>query len=435
MNLKEFMKGWFRVKADDVPYKPFDTATLDATFKQLQDAVAETTSMASNISATLEERLTFTEQKLSTILFVLTEGVIVTDKTGTIKEWNSGAQIIWGYNSFEMIGQNISVIAGDMHLGHMKRFVDNKTNDATPAHTIAVNHVRRIQCRHKDGHELHLEISVNLLPELDSDEFSFIAIIRDVTERVKAEKEHAEQENMIKTIISSTEDVVIVKDAIGRWVLLNESGKRLYNLTDEEYLNKTDEEIAYLKPHYKENLGRCSDTDKEAWANRKATRSEEILIDKDGHKLYFDVMKTPTFDKDGHRHELVVIARDVTQLKEKRQSVTIAHKALNASSDIVCITDNNGYVVFANEKLIRTYKFVDYHDVIGKRMSIVRHPDTPPEIHRELWDTIRSGKVFQKAIVNRDQAGNDVRIFTTIMPIVNEDLTTPYFICVQKLLD
>jgi PAS domain S-box-containing protein len=435
MNLKSFFTGFVAPKqSSSVEHTGFDRTLLDSAFNQLQDAVLSTTQLAANISVSLEEKLQLTEQKLSTILNALTDGVVLTDKEGNIIDWNGGVENIFGYTKEEAIGQNIGFIAGAGHEKYMARFFEKLASGEYES--PVVQHVRSVKCMHKTGRDLELEISVNLLPATDgAGTNTFLAILRDVTERNKLGKERRDRQVMLDTIITSSQDVIIVKDAIGRWKLLNEAGKLLYGFTDSDYLNCTDDEIAYKFPTLADSLSICMDTDRTAWTARSATRSEEIVLDKHGKKMFYDVIKTPTFDRDGHRHELIITARNVTMLKEKRASVTIAHTALNASTDMVCITDNVGLVVFANKKLIQTYKFQDYYEIVGKKMSAVRHPETPDSMYKEMWSTINAGNMFQTTFMNRDLEGNDVKVFTTIMPIVDEELSTPYFICIQKVVD
>jgi PAS domain S-box-containing protein len=437
MNLKHFLTGWKTMVDKPVVVEPvkFDRKMLDKTFNDLQSAVLSTTQLASNISVSLEEKLKLSEQKLTTVLNALIDGVVLTDDKGIVLDWNQGAERIFGYTKLDMVGKNISYIAGPSHEMYMANFI-LKLATLHPD-SVAVNHIRTVKCLHKTGKTLDLEISVNTLPlaNIEDCDVKYLAIIRDVTEKNKLNKESVDRQVMLDTIISSTEDIIIVKDAIGRWKLLNDAGKTVYKFENEEdYLNCTDDEIAYKFPHFAKALAQCAVTDNIAWAAGKSTRSEEILKDDSGKNMYFDVIKTPTFDDKHHRHELIIIGRNITLLKEKRASISIAHTALNASTDMVCITDHEGKVVFANRKLIQTYKFTDYVGIIGKRMSIIRHPDTPDSLYKELWATIKSGNIFQSTFQNRDLEGCDITIFTTIIPIVDKELKTPYFICIQKVV-
>ncbi|MCK5520260.1 MAG: diguanylate cyclase [Candidatus Marinimicrobia bacterium] len=55
-------------------------------------------------------------------------------------------------------------------------------------------------------------------------------------------------------------------------------------------------------------------------------------------------------------------------------------------------------------------------EVIGKTHSILRHPDTRPEYYKQLWDTVLSGKIWERDIKNVNKAGKDFWIHNIISP-------------------
>jgi diguanylate cyclase (GGDEF)-like protein/PAS domain S-box-containing protein len=63
-----------------------------------------------------------------------------------------------------------------------------------------------------------------------------------------------------------------------------------------------------------------------------------------------------------------------------------------------------------------------YHkdELVGKSISIVKHPDTPKELFEELWGTIAQGKEWQGEIKNRQKDGSEYWIDQTVIPVKNE---------------
>jgi PAS domain-containing protein len=122
MNLKHFLTGWKTMVDKPVVVEPvkFDRKMLDKTFNDLQSAVLSTTQLASNISVSLEEKLKLSEQKLTTVLNALIDGVVLTDDKGIVLDWNQGAERIFGYTKLDMVGKNISYIAGPSHEMYIK---------------------------------------------------------------------------------------------------------------------------------------------------------------------------------------------------------------------------------------------------------------------------------------------------------------------------
>jgi diguanylate cyclase (GGDEF)-like protein len=57
---------------------------------------------------------------------------------------------------------------------------------------------------------------------------------------------------------------------------------------------------------------------------------------------------------------------------------------------------------------------------MDKPHNIVRHPDMPKEIFKDMWDTIQSGKVWEGKIKNHTRNHGFFVAHTTVMPIFND---------------
>lgn len=405
---------------------------LNSTFDELQTAVAETTSLASKISNQLETRLQTTEKQLSTILFVITEGIIIVDSDCLIQEWNTGAEIIFGYRKADVIGKHISMLVREEYLAEIKcRFDRSEYSEKGN-----MSRIRPMKCVTATGEDILVEISINSFPDDGAHGHNMVAIIRDVTEQTQEREARERERKLLAAVLDASADVIMIKDPDGKWLKANKAAWTLYNFTSEnDYMHKTDAEIAADFPEHHESLYECIETDDQAWKSHRTTRSEEVIIDNNNQRQYLDILKTPIYADIKHKELLVVSARNITPLKEKREHILVAHKALNAASDMIIITDGEGRILFANKMFMIKYRFVDMQDVLGHRMSIIKSSKTSFETHADLWNTIRSGKTWEGVITNCDTMGNDVLIDSTIIPIVDANLDTPYYICVQKCID
>jgi two-component system, sporulation sensor kinase A len=125
----------------------------------------------------------------------------------------------------------------------------------------------------------------------------------------------AENEQQLSTLINSMPDFVCFKDSEGRWLRVNDFGRRLYHLENVEYKGKTDRELGEIVPFFKETFENCIESDKKTWEKGTLTRSEESFQTPDGEIKTFDVIKVPLFEENGARKGLLTIGRDITQQK------------------------------------------------------------------------------------------------------------------------
>lgn len=97
---------------------------------------------------------------------------------------------------------------------------------------------------------------------------------------------------------------------------------------------------------------------------------------------------------------------------------------------IVTKTDLDGNITFANENF---YKISQYNadEALGAKHNIVRHPDTDPEIYREIWETIFSKKTWHGQLKNQAKDGSTYWVETAISPILDKDDNIVEFIAIR----
>ncbi len=114
------------------------------------------------------------------------DAVLFTDREGKIRLWNAGAERIFGWTPAEALGQSMDMIIPERlrarHWANWDRVMETgQTRYATE--TLAVPALR------KDGAPLSIEFTIQLVRDDAGKILGPVAIVRDVTERFKREKE------------------------------------------------------------------------------------------------------------------------------------------------------------------------------------------------------------------------------------------------------
>lgn len=430
--IKKFFKRYAKkLEASDSGGLPiwFNSDLLNATFDELQTAVSETTMLASNISTQLERKLHATELQLSVVIDIIAEAVVIIDDEHNIIEWSRGAQTTFGYTKQEAVGKPMRFL--DFRGVDPDCFL--RTTARAEQHSI-----REFRAVHKSGKVVDVELTVSPFPSTMPGRQLSVVVMRDVTQRNAENVANEVRRKLLDTVVNSTSDIVIARDGQGRWIMANAAAKQLYAfVSDANYMMKTHAQIADEFPEFKEHLLESLATDDTAWASRRPIRSEQTFVDHsqpDGKKQFFDVIKTPIFDADGNREMVVIIARNITAIKEKRKHASVAYKALNAASDIVCITDEHGNIVFANKMFLIKYGYTELAAALGRNISEIDANASHPLIE-ERWATLRNGRWWEGTETCKDLTGREFDVTTTVVPILDHSLDSNYYIWVQRLSD
>ncbi|MEY4504432.1 MAG: hypothetical protein RL154_726 [Pseudomonadota bacterium] len=80
------------------------------------------------------------------------------------------------------------------------------------------------------------------------------------------------------------------------------------------------------------------------------------------------------------------------------------------------LTDKNGIIRNVSAAMCELSGY-DKEHLIGSRVSVLRHPDTPNDLYQKLWNTISQGKVWQGELKNLNKNGEIFFVKSAIFPI------------------
>ena len=104
-------------------------------------------------------------------------------------------------------------------------------------------------------------------------------------------------------------------------------------------------------------------------------------------------------------------------------------KAVDASA-IFSKTNHKGVITYINEEFVKTSQY-SKEELIGKRHNIIRHPDMPDSIFKDLWKTITAKKIWKGQIKNRAKDGSAYYVSSTIVPILNYENEIEEFLAIR----
>jgi len=96
------------------------------------------------------------------------------------------------------------------------------------------------------------------------------------------------------------------------------------------------------------------------------------------------------------------------------------YKMVLDESAIVSKTNTKGIITYANDAFCAISGY-SREELIGHPHNIGRHPDNPKKLFKDLWKTIKAGKVWKDTFKNLTKDGKDYYVKSVIAPIFDDE--------------
>ncbi len=165
-----------------------------------------------------------------------------------------------------------------------------------------------------------------------------------------------------------------------------------------------------------------AEEDRDIWRNWKNEELDTLPHDfmsralkKDGSIINCSWNNAVIKDR-GSIEEVISIAENLNSDLERELEMIKLVKAINETDNWIVITDHKGVIEYANTT-VQEITGYSKEEVIGKNPSLFKSDQHNNKFYMEMWETIKSGEVFNDVIINRKKNGDYFYSEQTITPI------------------
>ena len=312
-----------------------------------------------------EEDLRFSEEKFRSITEQIDDYISISDINGIIFYASPASRAMFQHEPNEIIGHHFMDFIEDSYL---QKAIDAFQNGIAEKRK-AVN--LELKLKRKDGSTFFAELNGSKIEF--GDEPRVLVVVRDITERKKAEIALELTKQSYVDIINSVSEAIYVLDENATFINVNRGAREMYQLSNEELIGKTPADVAApglndLKQIQKllQNVFKTGiPVTFEFWAVRSTGEifPKEVIVNKSRY-----------FEKD----VLVATARDITERKAAQQEIDKIGKHYQAlienAPDGIVLLSNERQLKYASPSARRIFGYSPTEDLL-KRPNEFVHPD------------------------------------------------------------
>ena len=178
------------------------------------------------------------ERFLAAIVEVSNDAIIAKNLDGIVIAWNRAAEAMFGYQAAEIVGQPITRIVPPDLYAEEHAIIEQ----AARGDKLTRLETRRV---HKDGHLVAVSLTLSPVHDEAGDVIAISTIARDLTEIRGVRQELLDREAMLRSILETVPDALIVIDERGAIQSFSATAERLFGYTTDEVLGRN---VSLLMP-------------------------------------------------------------------------------------------------------------------------------------------------------------------------------------------
>jgi PAS domain S-box-containing protein len=309
----------------------------------------------------MEEALLASEEKFKNLASSAQDSIIMMDDEEKFFYWNEAFEKLFQYKSSEITGKVVHalIMPKRFHDDYEKGFAKYlETGEGS-----AVGKVLELAAIKKNGDEFPVELSLSTLM-LKGKRMS-LGILRDITERKRAEEEILERKTYLETIMDSSLDLIFTVKMDGTFGYAN---KKLFDILGYKFEDIQNRHFLEFIPK------KFHSVMQEKWLEIQRGVSsvyETQVIKADGSIVDCLVSHTPIKGL----NEYLGILKDITERKQAEEEIKMLSTVVEQSTEGIAIANLGGNLTFINEAWCKMHGYESSKELLGKNLAIFHNQE------------------------------------------------------------
>lgn len=320
-------------------------------------------------------------QSFATVLVeTAPDAIVLADSRGIIILWNNAAQTLFGYAEQEMVGQPLTCLMPARYRdAHQKGLARVRSS----GHSRLAGKAVELHGLRKEGTEFPLELSLGTWQS--NGRVYFSGIIRDITERKRAEEALHDSQERFYQLAENIREVFWMTDPWkNRMIYISPGYEDIWGRTCNSLYASPRSWLEAIHPDDRERVLQAALTKQVS-----GTYNEEYrIVRSDGSSRWIWDRAFPIRDSSGHVYRITGIAEDITEHKQAELALQQAYdeteKILDSVPGAILAADHDLRVVYAN---VLAYRY--FGEGRAKMLGALLNNVLSEEVAQRSWVYMR----------------------------------------------
>ena len=396
-----------------IPETGYSLAVL---FSQIKDNLGNMTGWLIQLSdisekKQVEKSLATARETLESVLDTLQDSYFESDLTGVVTYANLAFCNNLGFSREEVIGKHFRHFAVREKVREIYQKFNQVIETRIPLGPFKYDY------RSRDGQFYTAETIVSPIIE-DDIVVGTRGLMRDITDRLKAEREILEQRDLLDSLLQQSPIAMVINDKEEKISTVNPAFENLFGYVQDEVLGKELGEILSTPETLEEmreisSLGMSEQTFRLGQCKRK-----------DGSIVDVEIFTAPLF-VGGEGAGYLVFYHDISErlkAEAEREKTQLTYRAvLDSLQDPYFEANPEGVITYGNQAFVNAVKYSSKEELIGKHFRNVSSRKSIRSVYENFGKLYATGKPIEPFdFIYRNKNGVELASEMVVSPIIEE---------------
>ncbi len=352
------------------------------------------------------------KEALTQVLEQAIDAIISINSKKEVTFMNKAAEQMFGYSRSEVIGQNVKMIVPMEHRGNHDNYVD--TNMRT-GHNKVVGSSRDLEATRRNGEKFWVNLSLSKV--IIDGEINYTAFIKDITEKIKADKVAEDQRKRSEQTLEQVVDAVITINSDKLVTFMNKAAEQMFGYNRSEVMGQNVRMIVPME--HRGNHDNYVDTNMRTGVNKVVGSSRELEATRRDGSRFWANLSLSKVEVDG-QIQYTAFIKDITTDVENRNKANSIKQAVDTGWASIEFTPD-GTILDANDNFVKGLGYNSKTELVSQHHRMFCDPTYVRSAEYSMfWTDLARGNVNSGEFKRITKQGTEIWINASYTPVTDE---------------